>query len=145
MHRAATSLAAGGVLAALGVLALVEAVRIRDAWSGARLMPVVVGAALVILGGAHVVSPVVAAVEWPDAPGWRRVGLVLGGLILYVIAMPWLGFLLATALFVLLVVRALGQYTWTMTLVLTAAVAAGSWVVFKHWLGMPLPSGAFGA
>lgn len=145
MRRAAGSVIPGVVLAGLGALALIEAARIRDAWPGARLMPAAVGVALALLGVAHVVSPAAGGGEWPGAAGWRRVGLVFGGLALYVAALPSLGFVPATALFVMLVVRALGRYTWAVTLALTAAIAGASWIVFKHWLGMPLPAGVFGA
>ena len=53
MRRA--NLLAGALLAALGVLAVVEATRLRDDWQGARLMPAVVGIELLALGAAHLV------------------------------------------------------------------------------------------
>ena len=52
--------------------------------------------------------------------------------------MPTLGFLVATALFALPLVRTLGTWSWPTTIATTLAIAAGSHVVFKHWLGMPL-------
>ncbi len=109
-------------------------------------MPAALAVVLAVLGAGHLV-PVTAAAErpaWPDAPGWRRVAFVFGVLALYVAALPSFGFLPATALFVLIVLRALGAFSWAITLVLTAAIAIASHVVFKHWLGMPLPAGLFG-
>ena len=44
------------MLAALGIFALVEAARLRDGWQGARIMPAVIGVALVALGIAHLVA-----------------------------------------------------------------------------------------
>jgi putative tricarboxylic transport membrane protein len=142
MRRA--SLAGGTLLLALGALAIVEALRLRDDWQGARLMPAVVGAVLVLLGVAHLVRPATGAVAWPDAAGARRIVLVFGALALYVAALPVLGFLPATALFVLAIVRLLGSYSWPRALVLTVLIAVASHVVFKHWLGMPLPVGLLG-
>jgi hypothetical protein len=73
-----------------------------------------------------------------------RVVAVLGLLTAYVIALPWLGFLPATALLVLPLVHALGEWSWPLTLATTAAIALACHVVFKHWLGMPLPPGPLG-
>ncbi len=44
----------------------------------------------------------------------------------------------------LLVVRSLGTYSWAGTAAWTAVIAVASHVVFKHWLGMPLPAGPLG-
>ena len=62
----------------------------------------------------------------------------------YIGLLPVLGFLLATALFVLVVVRALGDYSWTQSAAWTVVIAVGGHVVFKRWLGMALPAGPLG-
>jgi hypothetical protein len=137
------NLLVGGLLVALGAVAFLEALRLRDDWLGAKLMPAALAVVLVALGVGHLVpsvtGPPAAAAAWPDAAGGRRVAFVFAVLALYVIALPPLGFLSATALLVLVLLRALGSYSWTRTLVLTAAIALASHVVFKRWLGMPLP------
>ena len=124
-------------------MAIVEALRMRDGWTGASLMPAVVGSTLVLLGLAH---PRVPATEtqWPDVVGARRVVATLVLLALYVACMPSLGFLLATALFPIPLVRGLGGWSWPLTLGTAAAIAVASHLVFKHWLGMPLPPGPLG-
>jgi hypothetical protein len=70
-----TNLVAGGLLCALGVVALVEAWRVRDGWQGPRLMPALVGLVLVALGARHVAPlpgrPPVESDARPDAAGWR--------------------------------------------------------------------------
>ncbi len=139
MRRA--DLLCGGTLVALGVVSLVEALRIRDDWQGAKLMPAALAVALAVLGAGHAV-PALAAAErlaWPDAAGWRRVVFVFGLLALYVAGLPFLGFLPATALFVLILVRALGAFSWVLAIALTGAIAVASHLVFQRWLGMPLP------
>ena len=137
------SLVCGGFLLLLGALALIEALRLRDDWMGARLMPALVGATLVLLGVAHSRLPATAA-AWPDAAGLRRVAGMVGLLVLYIALMPTLGFLLATTLFALPLVRTLGTWSWPTTIATTLAIAVSSHVVFKHWLGMPLPWGLLG-
>jgi putative tricarboxylic transport membrane protein len=142
------NLLGGGVLGLLGVISLVEALRIRDDWQGARLMPAALAVVLIALGIAHLAPSMVAPADgsgaWPDAPGRRRVAVVFGLLALYVAGLPLLGFLPATALFLLILLRYLGAFSWATTLVLAGAIAIAAHVVFKHWLAMPLPPGAFG-
>jgi hypothetical protein len=133
----------GIVLVALGLIAIVEALRLKDDWQGAKLMPAVIGAVLVVLGVAHFRLREARA-PWPDAASAARVLLIFGTLALYVAALPGLGFLLSTALFVLVVIRTLGEFSWPRTAVATVLIAGSSHVVFKHWLGMALPIGPLG-
>jgi putative tricarboxylic transport membrane protein len=134
----------GVVLILLGVLSVVEALRMRDDWQGAKLMPAVIGTTLVLLGAAHFRGALSEAVTWPDPVARRRVALMFGALVLYVVALPWVGFLPSTAVFVLVLVRALGTYSWLRSVVVTAIIAVACHVVFAHWLGMPLPAGPLG-
>ena len=142
------NLLCGGLFLALGLLSLVEALRIKDAWQGARLMPAALSVMLIALGIGHLLPSMAgqgALPAWPDALARRRVVFMFGALALYVAGLPHLGFLLATALFVLVLLRALGSYSWVMTVAITGAIAIGCHVVFIHWLGMPVPSGFFSA
>lgn len=139
----------GVILLGLAAASLVEALRIRDDWQGAKLVPAVLGIVFVLLGIAHLMSRRRAGASeggpsWPDAEGWRRVGLVFGALVAYVLALPYLGFLPATAALLLGLIRLLGTFSWPVTVVLTALSAVASHVVFKVWLGMPLPAGPLG-
>ena len=81
------SLVCGGFLVALGAVALLEALCMRDAWTGAPLVPALAGGLLVIFGMAHVWGPA-APVSWPDAAGARRVVGLLVLLALYVAVLP---------------------------------------------------------
>ena len=146
MRRA--SLLFGGLFLALGLLSLVEAIRIKDAWQGARLLPAALGVTLVALGIGHLLpsasGPAGVLPVWPDALARRRVVFMFAALALYVAGLPHLGFLLATVLFVLVLLRSLGSYSWPMTIALTGAIAGSTYVVFIQWLGMPVPSGFLG-
>jgi len=132
----------------LGVLALVEALRIKDAWQGAKLMPAALGVTLIALGIGHLAPSMADSVAtlppWPDALALRRVVFMFCALALYVAALPHLGFLVATTLFTLTLLRALGSCSWAKALALTGAIAIASHVVFIRWLGMPVPSGLLG-
>jgi hypothetical protein len=134
----------GAVLIGLGALALLEAFRIRDEWPGARLLPAVLGLALGLLGAAHLAGPALDPPAWPDAEGRRRLLLVAIVLAFYVFGLPTLGFPAATALFVLVLLRALPRYSWVKAGLVAGAIALGSQLVFRRWLGLPLPSGLLG-
>jgi len=131
------------VLAGLGALALVEAARIPDTWLGARLLPLVVGTALVLLGAAHLTLPPTPS-PWPDARAGGRAAFVFAALVLYVALLTPLGFLPATVLWLLALFRALGALGWPAAGALALALALASHVVFRRWLGMPLPPGLLG-
>ena len=138
-----TRLGPGLVLVALGALSVLEALRVKDDWQGAKLMPAVVGVTLIVLGAAHATLRADRA-AWPDREALSRVCLLLGVLVAYVGVLPEIGFLPATAALTFVVVRALGAYSWLGTAGWTAGIALSSHVVFKHWLGMPLPAGPLG-
>ena len=141
MRRA--NVVCGAVLLVLAAASLLEAMRLKDSWQGARLMPAVLAGILALLAVGHLrPSPgngSVAAPHWPDTGGRRRIAAVFGALLVYVALLEPLGFLLSTALFVLFVVRVLGAWSWMTTAALTLAIALACHVVFKRWLGMPLP------
>jgi hypothetical protein len=132
------------VLIALGAMSVFEALRVRDDWLGARLAPAAVGVALALLGVAHLLRPGLERPAWPDPAGRGRVLFVFGALVLYVAGLPFLGFLPASALFILVLLRALGTFSWAATIGLAAAIAIASHLVFRRWLGMPLPPGILG-
>ena len=135
------NLVCGVVLSVLAAASLVEAVRLKDDWQGARLMPGVLAVVLAALAVGHVRTMTTgsAAPDWPDARGRRRIATVFVALVVYVALLEPLGFLLSTALFVLIVVRVLGAWSWMTAIALTLAIALACSLVFQRWLGMPLP------
>jgi hypothetical protein len=131
----------GAVLLVLAVACLVEAVRLKDDWQGARLMPGVLAVVFAVLAVTHLrPAPADAApAEWPDTGGRRRIALVFGALVVYAALLEPIGFLFATALFVLCVLRVLGTWSWMTTTAITLSMAIVCDAVFRRWLGMPLP------
>jgi putative tricarboxylic transport membrane protein len=84
------------------------------------------------------------APEWPDRAGTVRVSLVISAIIIFIASVPWLGFLIATVLFVLAMLLGIERRPVLPSL-LTAAVTAGLIQgVFSWWLSIPLPKGAIG-
>ena len=90
------------------------------------------------------VRPVLAATEpvaWPDAGGWRRVGLMIGALAAALIVLNTLGFLVTTTAFVAVVIYGLGIRSWRMLATVPLGAACGLYLVFAVWLNVPLPKG----
>ena len=82
--------------------------------------------------------------EWPDRAGAVRVSLVFLAIVIFIASVPWLGFLVATVLFVLAMLLGIERRPVLPSL-LTAAITAGLIQgVFSWWLSIPLPKGAFG-
>jgi hypothetical protein len=146
IRRAATERIVGVALLLLGAGAAVETFRIKDAWTGARLVPIVAAAALLALGAAHVLvrrpGPRAAATTERGATG--RVALVLALLAGYVTMFGTLGFLASTIALLLVLIRVLGDYRWPTTIAFALGLGLACHVVFRTWLGMPLPDGLLG-
>jgi hypothetical protein len=63
---------------------------------------------------------------------------------LYTLLVPWVGYPLSTALFLTILLRAMGKVRWGYGLVFGLGVSVFTYVIFKIWLNMPLPAGFWG-
>jgi len=76
---------------------------------------------------------------------YRLVALSFGAFALYAISLPWLGFRLATFLFVgganALLDPPRDAKSWLRPLLLAFVTTALAWLVFEHWLSVLLPRG----
>lgn len=85
-----------------------------------------------------------AIVEWkPSAEGLKRVLVVLGVTVAFVALMQVIGIVLGIALFLAVLMRYLERHPWWLTVLVSAGAAAFNWLVFEHWLHVPLPQGIF--
>lgn len=109
-----------------------------------RSLAVLTGAmsALLLVRGLRAGAPDVRAL-WPDRTGALRVLLLLSVLLGYLAALDPAGYLLATAGFFLILLRWVGRRSWLQTVGVTLLAAAGSYVLFAHWLMVSLPAGLF--
>jgi hypothetical protein len=145
----------GAILVVLGALALGEAWRlsrlrealVAGAVVGDDTFPLIVGAALVVLGGYlfFAAPPPAARVTLPSGPlRWQ----MLGGaatLVAYWLLVPWLGYTAATAIASTALYRGMGGYRWPAAVALGAVSTAILHLAFRVWLRQPLPAGLFGA
>jgi hypothetical protein len=145
----------GAILVLLGALGLREARRlyvlreslVAGAVVGDDTFPMIVGAALLVLGGYLILAapPPSARVELPRGAVRRQ---MLGGaatLVAYWLLVPWLGYTAGTAIASTALYRGMGGYRWPTAVALGALSTALLYMVFRVWLRQPLPSGLLGA
>jgi putative tricarboxylic transport membrane protein len=85
-----------------------------------------------------------AEVSWPTSRGFARAasGFVL--LLLYALALQPLGYLISTAVFLLITILLLEPVRRAGALVVGITSAAFLFLIFRVWLRIPLPGGVLG-
>lgn len=77
----------------------------------------------------------------PRGEGLRDLLVVLAATVAFVALLAVTGMLIGTALYLLGVVRYLGRHRWRVSAAVAAGAAAFNWLVFVHWLRLPMPEG----
>jgi putative tricarboxylic transport membrane protein len=109
---------------------------------GAGFWPFYVALAMAGLGGLLAVRPTPdgpAAAE--GAPRWRHFAVGMASLGFYVIALEPLGYLIATAILLIVQLRWVEDRSWRGSLTIAVVSSAVSLVVFRTLLKVPLPLG----
>jgi putative tricarboxylic transport membrane protein len=88
---------------------------------------------------AAVLKPVDAAAVWERR---KKVGLSILSLFLYIVAMPWIGFILSTFLFVFAFAVSLGERRKFILAVSPFLVTSLVIIVFAKFITIPFPKGA---
>ena len=77
----------------------------------------------------------------PRGEGLRDMLVVLAVTVAFVALLNVTGMIIGTALYLLVLVRFLGRHRWWVTVAIAAAAAGFNWLVFVHWLRVPMPEG----
>ena len=77
----------------------------------------------------------------PRGEGLRDILVVLAVTVAYVALLTVLGMIIGTALYLAVLIRYLGRHPWWLTLAIALAAAGFNWLVFVHWLRVPMPEG----
>ncbi len=148
MNKAET--VAGAVCVAIGVLMLLESIKFPyfvEGVPGPGFLPLwisfgIIGTGLVLtVKGIRPRLVTLEGIAWPEAAGWRRVGLMFGALAVSLLLLEILGFMVTTALFMAVVVFGLGVRSWRMLASVPLLSAVGLYAIFAVWLRVPLPKG----
>lgn len=115
---------------------------------GPGVFPLWVGLVLVVSAAAYLVNSLRSTASGPfmtAAPG-EKGWLIWTGISLfgYVAFMQFLGFALATFLFVTVQVRVIGRYGWVFSLIFSLVSAVLCAYLFRSGLNMSLPGGFLG-
>lgn len=112
---------------------------------GAGVFPLLVGVLLVIGSLSTLWEGLrTAPVEQVELPAGRdrlRLLVLLAALFVYIIALPWLGQLVASALFLILLMRVLSDVAWPRVIVYSLIISATLYAVFVRLLNVPMPRG----
>lgn len=144
----------GAALVLLGGLALREGRRlsalrealVAGAVVGDDTFPLIVGAALVVLGTylLFAAPPPPLRVAWPRGPVRARMLVGAVTLTAYGLLVPWLGYTGGTALVATALYRGMGGYRWPAALLLGGLSTGALYLLFRVWLRQPLPTGVLG-
>ena len=143
---------AGAVLLALAVAFGAGALRQYAYWGpngpGPAFLPFWLGLVMALLATMLLVGALRAkgpGEPWlPSGEGLRRLLFVLAATIAYVALLNLLGMVVATVLFLIVLMRVLDRCGWPLTLAVALATAGSIYVVFGRWLKVPLPTGVLG-
>lgn len=119
-----------------------------DEGPGPAFLPFWLGLLMALLAGILLVrslrekSP--GAAWLPQGGGLRRMLGVLALTVAFVVALKSTGMVLGTALFLGAIVRYLGRHRWWVCGAVAGAAAGFNWLVFVHWLRVPMPAGPLG-
>ena len=148
MNKAET--AAGAVVLALGIAILVGATKFPyfvEGVPGPGFLPMWIsygiistGLVLTAQGFRHGLVPA-GEIAWPDATGWRRVALMACAIAVSLLLLEFLGFMVTTTLFMVVVVFCLGVRSWRTLVLVPPLSAIGLYAIFALWLRVPLPKG----
>jgi putative tricarboxylic transport membrane protein len=112
---------------------------------GPGFLPVLCGAVLGLLSVIYLVQAGLkkepAKTSWPGREGLVRVGVIFLALLLFTVFLPVTGYLVNTFAFFVVLLRPVGRQRWPLTLTVSAAAVAVSYLLFDRWLMVPLPRG----
>ena len=77
----------------------------------------------------------------PRGEGLRDMLVVLASTVAFIALLKVTGMIIGTALYLAFLVRYLGKHRWWVTLAVALAAAGFNWLVFVHWLRVPMPEG----
>ncbi len=72
---------------------------------------------------------------------WATVAGVLGGLVLYVFCLQFIGYIVSTIIFLVLMLILAGERRWGIGLLYAAGISFGLYFVFSTYLSVSLPIG----
>lgn len=115
-----------------------------DSGPGSAFLPFWLGLVMGALALGLLLRRPVDRADWrPSRQGTKRVLVVLGVTVAFVVLMQVIGMIAGIALFLALLMRYLERHPWWLTIAVAIGAALLNWLVFEHWLRVPFPQGIF--
>ena len=112
---------------------------------GASVFPIMVGVLLALASLSTVWegwrTNIGEHVEFPAGQDRLRLLVLIGSLLVYILALPWLGQILASTLFLILLMRVLSEVSWPRITAYSLVISGTLYAVFVRLLNVPMPRG----
>lgn len=110
------------------------------------LFPLIAGAIIAGAGLTLLLRPASAAraPQWPRGSAMGRVAGVVAGIALMAVGVDYLGFVVASAVTMMVLLRTIERSSWIESISLAVGSVAVVVLLFGQVLGMPLPRGPWG-
>lgn len=137
----------------LGLFMVIEAGKMNIGFTGelhAGIFPRLVGIGFLLLGTLQLfqecrsVTSSQGRIPWPAGEYRQRAAAIGSAILVYLLALPWLGFGLTTFLFTVFCMKVLGNYQWALPVAIALLTSGLSTLVFQVWLDLRLPGGLLG-
>ena len=146
-----TDLVTGALLLACALAFSAGALKYYDYWGeggpGAAFLPFWLGLVMALLALAMLIKNLKeknAGEAWlPRGEARRRVLAVIAITVLFVVLLKVLGMVIASALYLAVLMRYLERNPWPRTAAVSLGAAGVNYLVFVFWLRVPFPEGIF--
>jgi putative tricarboxylic transport membrane protein len=145
----AVEIGVAALIFAFGALVVFDSYRLGASWGEdgpqAGYFPLYVGLLICLSGVAIFVralrNPALAAESFVSREELQTILTVLVPTVVYVALIAYLGFYVASTLYIAYFMRRLGKYSWIKTVPVAAGVSIAFFLIFEIWFQVPLPKG----
>jgi hypothetical protein len=140
-------LVVAGVLGLLGIVVLVDAVRLGTGWGTdgpkSGFFPFWLATLLLLTTGLIVVQTLVRRSALPFLTRERAIPVlrVLVPAVVFVLLTQVIGLYVAGVLYMAVSMRWLGRHRWITVVLVSVAIPLATFVVFERWFLVPMPKG----
>lgn len=140
------AIGAGGLFLSAGYLGAALQLPLGElARPGAGIFPILVGVLLAFASLSTVWegwrTSTAEHAEFPAGHDGLRLLVLIGSLLVYIVALPWIGQILASTLFLILLMRVLSEISWPRVIIYSLAISGTLYAVFVGLLNVPMPRG----
>lgn len=114
------------------------------------MFPFLIGSTLILLSFLQLIKLLFSGKDqsetfesWPHSAGLKRLVSIFVLLIFYTMTLQYMGFILCTLVFFMVLFKTLAQKSWQYSILTSLAVSTLSYIFFEFLLNINLPKGPF--